>query len=85
MIPATVHCMIVTKNPVLTAKQASIPDMTTTESLEPSAAEETESSTGTISNSVEETSLSYGKTLTHDKSDLRCFPLKPHLKCINWI
>lgn len=44
--------------------------MTTTESLETSATEETESSTGTISNSVEETSLSYGKTLTHDKSDL---------------
>ncbi|KAG4261105.1 hypothetical protein FPRO06_02805 [Fusarium proliferatum] len=60
----TIHCMIVTKNPVLTAKQASIPDMTTTESLEPSAAEETESSTGTISNSVEETSLSYAVTST---------------------
>ncbi|SCN75436.1 uncharacterized protein FFB20_04856 [Fusarium fujikuroi] len=60
----TIHCMIVTKNPVLTAKQASIPDMTTTESLEPSAVEETESSTGTISNSVEETSLSYAVTST---------------------
>lgn len=70
MIPVTVHCMIVTKNPVLTAKQAPIPYMTTTQSLETSAVEETESSTGTISKSVEETSLDYGKTLTHDKSDL---------------
>ncbi|KAF5632366.1 hypothetical protein F25303_9424 [Fusarium sp. NRRL 25303] len=41
-----------------------IPDMTTTESLETSATEETESSTGTISNSVEETSLSYAVTST---------------------
>ncbi|KAI1036853.1 hypothetical protein LB503_002900 [Fusarium chuoi] len=60
----TIHCMIVTKNPVLTAKQAPIPYMTTTQSLETSAVEETESSTGTISKSVEETSLDYAVTST---------------------
>jgi hypothetical protein len=44
--------------------------MTATESLETSAAEETEPSTDTISNPAEETSFSDGKTLIHDEGDL---------------
>ncbi|KAF4438919.1 hypothetical protein FACUT_4547 [Fusarium acutatum] len=52
------------KSSVLTAKLAPILEMTTTESLETSAAEETESSTDTISNSAEETSFSDAITST---------------------
>ncbi|KAF5679721.1 hypothetical protein FDENT_8654 [Fusarium denticulatum] len=52
------------KSPVLTAKLAPIPEMTTAESLETSAAEETESSTDAISNSWEETSFSNAITST---------------------
>ncbi|EWZ98062.1 hypothetical protein FOWG_02320 [Fusarium oxysporum f. sp. lycopersici MN25] len=56
--PATVIAFTAAKSPVLTAKLAPIPDMTATESFETSAAEETESSTDTISNPAEETSFS---------------------------
>ncbi|TVY78876.1 hypothetical protein Focb16_v009126 [Fusarium oxysporum f. sp. cubense] len=62
--PATVIEFTAAKSPVLTAKLAPIPDMTATESLETSAAEETESSTDTISNPAEETSFSDAITST---------------------
>ncbi|KAH7229014.1 hypothetical protein BKA60DRAFT_627559 [Fusarium oxysporum] len=62
--PATVIAFTAAKSPVLTAKLAPIPYMTATESLETSAAEETESSTDTISNPAEETSFSDAITST---------------------
>ncbi|KAI7769124.1 hypothetical protein LZL87_000671 [Fusarium oxysporum] len=64
---ATIIAFKAAKSPVLTAKLAPIPDMTTTESLETSAAEETESSTDTISNPAEETSFS--DTITSTAQD----------------